>query len=326
MGTTPPWPASSWCSDAGGVTAGGITSGIAGVPQVSEVEPPSGRRRLKLLVAYDGSGLRGFAAQPGQRTVAGELAGAIERVAGHPVRLVCAGRTDAGVHAWGQVVHVDVDSLVDPVRLQRSCNGLLSPAIVVRAAEVAPCGFDARRQALSRCYRYQVLNAPLPDPFLAGVAWQVPEPLDLRAMQAATDPLLGEHDFSVFCRRPKLPRGAGPATATPPNAGQPSLVRRVLQASWSEVAPDVWWPVDGGPAGLPACGRLLRFSIEANAFCHQMVRSMMGMLVAVGRGQLRAGEVAALVRRGERGLAPSPAPPHGLCLWGVRYGPDGNHP
>ncbi|MBO0893307.1 MAG: tRNA pseudouridine synthase A [Acidimicrobiales bacterium] len=319
-----------------------MTAGVAaGAPQAGEAGRPDGRRRLKLVLAYDGTGLRGFAAQPGQRTVAGELSGAIERVAGHPVRLVCAGRTDAGVHAFGQVVHVDVDARVDPVRLQRSCNGLLSPAIVVRAAEVAPCGFDARRQALSRRYRYQVLNAPAPDPFLSGVAWHVPEPLDLRGMQAATDPLLGEHDFSVFCRRPKLPReaggpepggpgAAGPGVSGPAEAPKASLVRRVLEASWSEDSPNVWWPVGEGPggtpAGVPSCGRLLRFSVEANAFCHQMVRSMVGMLVAVGRGQLRAGEVGALVRSGDRGLAPSPAPPHGLCLWGVRYGPDGNHP
>lgn len=304
----------------------------AGAPPAGEVGPPSRRRRLKLLVAYDGTGLRGFAAQPAQQTVAGELSGAIERVAGHPVRLVCAGRTDAGVHAWGQVVHVDLDPAVDPVRLQRSCNRLLSPAIVVRAAEVAPCGFDARRQALSRCYRYQILNAPVPDPFLARVAWQVPGPLDLRAMQAATDPLLGEHDFAVFCRRPKLrdptwlaatePGAVRPDPAGPPPGPVASLVRRVLRASWLEVAPDVWWPAGGGPASA----RLLRFSVEANAFCHQMVRSMVGMLVAVGRGQLRAGEVGALVRGGDRSLVPSPAPAHGLCLWGVRYSPDGDYP
>jgi tRNA pseudouridine38-40 synthase len=273
------------------------------------------------VVAYDGAGLRGFAPQPDQRTVAGELSGVIERMTGHPARLVCAGRTDAGVHAWGQVVHVDLDPGIDPVRLQRACNRLLSPAIVVRAAEEAPCGFDARRQAVSRCYRYQVLNTPFPDPFLAGLAWHVPEPLDLRAMQAATDPLLGEHDFSAFCRRPKQkdaggPFSDGPAAEGPTNRPPPSLVRRVLQAAWFDAGrPDAGRP----DAGRPDAGRLLCFSVEANAFCHQMVRSMVGMLVSVGRGQLRAGEVAALVRSGDRALAPPPAPAHGLCLWAVRY-------
>jgi tRNA pseudouridine38-40 synthase len=308
----------------------------SGRPRPGEPGPSSPGRRLKLVVAYDGAGLRGFALQPGQRTVAGELSGVIERVAGHAAKLVCAGRTDAGVHAWGQVVHVDLDPGIDPVRLQRACNRILSPSIVVRAAEVAPCGFDARRQAVSRCYRYQVLNTPLPDPFLAGVAWHVPEPLDLRAMQAATDPLLGEHDFSAFCRRPKQkdagepaaaepaavePAAAGPAAAGPAAAGPairppPSLVRRVLRASWSDAgSPDAGEP----DAGQPDAGRLLCFTVEANAFCHQMVRSMVGMLVSVGRGQLRAGEVAALLRSGDRGLVPSPAPAHGLCLWAVRY-------
>lgn len=265
---------------------------------MSNASPAEGRR-LKLVVAYEGTGFRGFAPQPGQRTVAGDLAGAIERVAGHPVRLVCAGRTDAGVHAWAQVVHVDLHRSVDPERLQRACNRLLSPAIVVRAADVAPCGFDARRQATSRRYRYQVLNAPLPDPFLARTAWQVPEPLDLAAMRAATDPLLGEHDFSVFCRRPPAIEGRPPA----------SMVRRVLDASWSEEL------LQGGRAN----GRLLRFEVEANAFCHQMVRSMVAALVAVGRGRLRAGDLSGLLQSGDRARVPSPAPACGLCLWGVRY-------
>jgi tRNA pseudouridine38-40 synthase len=318
----------------------------SGVPQASEAGLSGPSQRLRLVVAYDGTGFRGFAGQPGQRTVAGELSGVIERVAGHPARLVCAGRTDAGVHAWGQVVHVDVDPRVDPVRLQRACNRLLSPAIVVRAAEVTSCDFDARRSVLSRCYRYQVLNAPLPDPFLAGVAWLVPEPLDLRAMEAATDPLLGEHDFSALCRRPRQrdagtsdagtsdagtsdagrPDAQGPGGARPAGRRPPSLVRRVLEASWSTaVRPDAGRP-DAGRPGADDGGRLLRFSVEANAFCHQMVRSMVGVLVAVGRGRLRAGEVGALLRSGDRSLAPPPAPPHGLCLWAVRYGPDDDNP
>src|SRR5690606_36967586 len=145
----------------------------------------------------------------------------LERVLRHPVELTCAGRTDAGVHGWGQVVSFDAEAAaVDPERLRSSLNALCGPAIVVRAAAVdeRPV-FDARFDAVARRYRYTVLNRPVPDPFLAATAWHIPQPLDLRAMQAACDPLIGEHDFSSFCRRPKDKPGA-------------SLVRRVLRAHW----------------------------------------------------------------------------------------------
>ncbi len=252
--------------------------------------PPEGASlRVRLTVAYDGSGFHGFAANPGVRTVAGSLAAALEKVLGHAVELTCAGRTDAGVHAWGQVAHFDTHGQPDVASLQRSLNRMLNPAVVVRDAAVAPRGFDARRSATGRRYRYTLLNRHLPDPFLAATTWHVPEALDVRAMELACDPLLGEHDWSSFCRRP------------PGDGG--SLVRVVRDARWLELG-------EG----------LLRFDIEASAFCHQMVRSVVGTLVAVGRGTKRAGEVAAIIRAGDRSLAARPAPPHGLCLWEVLYG------
>ena len=162
------------------------------------------------MISYDGAGFRGFAAQPGQRTVAGVLGEAIAVVVGHRVELVCAGRTDAGVHARGQVVHVDVGEDTDTVRLVRSVNTLLKPSVVIRSAEIAPPGFDARRSARARRYRYLVLEHDTPDPLLAPVSWHVPGPLDLRAMAAAADALLGEHDFRAFCRRAARDRGGDP--------------------------------------------------------------------------------------------------------------------
>jgi tRNA pseudouridine38-40 synthase len=248
--------------------------------------------RVMMTVAYDGSGFHGFAANPGVRTVAGELSSAIARVVGHPVQLTCAGRTDSGVHAWGQVVHFDTPSQVDGVALQRSINKLLSPAVVVRSVGDAPAGFDARRWATGRRYRYTVLNRPLPDPFLAATSWHVEDPLDIRAMALACDPLIGEHDWSSFCRRPP----------DDPAMGAPSLIRVVREAGWMDLG-------DGR----------LRFEVEASAFCHQMVRSLVGTLVAVGRGRLKAGDVAAILRAKDRKGAAEPAPPHGLCLWEVTY-------
>ncbi|MGH9057750.1 MAG: tRNA pseudouridine(38-40) synthase TruA, partial [Acidimicrobiales bacterium] len=130
--------------------------------------------RVRLLVAYDGGGFHGFALQPGVATVGGALAGALERHLRHTVELTCAGRTDSGVHAWGQVVSFDARAGVDPAGLQRAVNRALRPAIVVRAAEVAEDGYDARRSATGRRYRYTVRNHPVPDPFTARTAWHVP--------------------------------------------------------------------------------------------------------------------------------------------------------
>jgi tRNA pseudouridine38-40 synthase len=248
---------------------------------------------VRLTVAYDGSGFRGFAPNVGVRTVAGDLAGAIGRVLGHDVTLTCAGRTDAGVHAWGQVVHFDARAGADLVALQRSLNKMLGPAVVIRAVATAPDDFDARHSATGRRYRYTVLNRPLPDPFLAATTWHVDDPLDIGSMTLACDPLIGEHDWTSFCRRPPGPE---------PASGPRSMVRVVREAGWADLG-------DG----------LLRFEIEASAFCHQMVRSLVGTLVAVGRGRLRAGDIGTIIRARDRSRAGEPAPPHGLCLWEVSY-------
>ena len=256
--------------------------------------------RLRLLVAYDGSGFHGFALNEGVATVAGVLSEAIGTVLGSPVTLTAAGRTDTGVHAWGQVVSFDVPvgephAGLDLDALQRSVNALCAPAIAVRSVERAAPDFDARFSARWRCYRYTLLNDPVPDPFLAVSTWHVDRPLDLRLMRLACDPFIGEHDFSSFCRRPKRPAGEPPAT----------LVRRVTSARWDDVG------------DVP--GRLLRFEIVANAFCHQMVRSIVGTMVEVGLGRRSAGSILATLRARNRSTAGQLAPPHGLCLWEVGY-------
>jgi tRNA pseudouridine38-40 synthase len=242
---------------------------------------------VRLDVAYLGAGFHGFAAQPGLRTVGGALTAVLERALRHTVELTCAGRTDRGVHAWGQVVSFRARADVDPEALRRSVNKALGPAVVVRAAAVSRPDFDARHSATGRLYRYTIVNRPEPDPFLAATAWHVALPLDVRAMRLACDPLYGEHDFSSFCRRP--PAGG-------------SLVRRVRAADWVELG-----------AGL------LRFDIEASSFCQQMVRAVVGTMVDVGTGKRRAGEMSGILRARTRSAAGQLAPPHGLCLWAVTY-------
>lgn len=254
-----------------------------------------------MTVAYDGSGFRGFVVNAGVRTVAGTLSAALGRVLRHPVVLTCAGRTDAGVHAWGQVVSFDTTAPhVEVGALQRSLNRQCRPAIVVREIAVVSERFDARRSARSRCYRYSILNRPVADPFLAATTWWVKEPLDLAAMRLAADPLVGVHDFASFCRRPKLDAGVEPA----------SLVRRVLDVRWHDLG-------EG----------LLRFDIEATSFCQQMVRAVIGTMVDMGTaGGRRAGDMLAILESRDRVRAGDLAPGHGLCLWSVDYGAETEGP
>lgn len=259
---------------------------------------------LRGTVAYDGTRFHGFAQNEGVRTVAGELVDAASRVLGVPVELTVAGRTDAGVHAVGQVVGLEVPAgtPVDVDRLRNSLNGMVGPEVAVSMLEVAPESFHARFDATWRSYRYRVLNSPVHDPFLAATAWWVPDALDLGAMQAAGDLLVGEHDFSSFCRKPKHRRDE-------------PLVRRVTEVRWERADRGGGW--DSAPV---ADGDVVRLAISATAFCHQMVRSVTGTMVDVGRGRLRPDDVAEILAAKDRDAAGQVAPPRGLCLWAVGYG------
>ena len=238
--------------------------------------------RVRLLIAYDGTGFRGLAPNPGVRTVVGELQRVLTPLVGSEPVIVMSGRTDAGVHAWGQVLSFDAPEGTDLARIQRSVNSVLGPEIVAReVSEVDDPGFSARYSATGRRYRYTIVNREVPDPFLAPTAWWVPHPLDVDAMNEAAALVVGEHDFSSFCRRPK---------------GDPeaSLVRRVTGARWLRLdPPDV-----------------LRFDIEGSAFCHQMVRSIVGFLVAVGRDQRTVDDLTTTLGRPRPGcrLPARPAP------------------
>lgn len=220
----------------------------------------------------------------------GALIEALERVLREPVVLSMGGRTDTGVHAWGQVVSFDVTAAdVDLDRVRRSVNSQLGPRVVVRDVAAAADEFSARYSALARRYRYTVLNRAVPDPFRAATSWHVEGPLDLGAMRMACDPLIGEHDFTSFCREPR-----GVATF--------SMVRRVTDARWLDLG-------DG----------VLRFDIEATSFCQQMVRAVVGTMVTIGTGKLTAGDMIGILRARVRAAGGRVAPPHGLCLWEIVY-------
>jgi tRNA pseudouridine38-40 synthase len=266
-------------------------------------------QRWRFGVAYRGTAFHGFAAQPDQRTVAGEIAAALKTVARLdelPI-LTCAGRTDAGVHATGQVIHVDLpDPLPDgrdgpptPELVMRSLNKLLPDEVSITSAELVDETFDARFSARWRRYRYLVHESPTPDPLLTETAWRVSGTLDVRSMHQAIGSILGSHDFRAFCRK------------APGTTSQDPIIRLVTEASVREVPPS-------GAVDL-AAGRLIRFELQASSFCHQMVRSVVGQVVDLGLGRSNAADLVALLRQGDREGAAQPAPSHGLCLIGVGY-------
>lgn len=223
----------------------------------------------------------------------GELVPAVSKVVRATVQFSMSGRTDAGVHAWGQVLSGDLPGETDLGDLQRRVNTMCAPDISIRAIEWAEPGFDARFSAMSRRYRYHVWNDPAPNPLLSEITWHVHRPLDLEAMQAAAEPLIGEHDFASFCRKPKVPDGMEPA----------SLVRILREATWRRV--------DDSP--------MLRFEIAGSAFCHQMVRSIVGTMVDIGIGRIHHTKMADILAARSRDVAGGVAPPTGLILWDVGY-------
>lgn len=241
---------------------------------------------IRLTLAYDGTGFHGWARQPGVRTVEGVLGQSLGQMLPHAPGLSVAGRTDAGVHAEGQVASFVAPDGTDPVRLQRALNGMLGPEVVVLDARRGPAGFDARRSATGRLYRYRIETGEVPSPFTARFAWHRPGPLSIGLMRAAARLLEGEHDFTSFCRAPKLPA---------------STVRTLRRLAVS------------------ARGEHVEVSATADGFLHQMVRSLVGTLVAVWEGKIEPEAMPAILAARDRAVAGPIAPPRGLSLSRVMY-------
>ncbi|MBN2495344.1 MAG: tRNA pseudouridine(38-40) synthase TruA [Deltaproteobacteria bacterium] len=244
---------------------------------------------MRLLVAYDGSAYVGWQVQPNGPSVQAAIEAAFERLTGSAGRARAASRTDAGVHALGQVVVLDEPGRHGPEVVRKGLNALLPDDIVVREAELAPPGFDPRHSACGKHYRYSFHNDRVPPLFRRGQRWHIRAPLDLESMQRACAHLQGEHDFSAF-------RAAGCEAKSP--------VRRIDRI------------------GLVRDGSLLALDVLGRAFLKQMVRNLAGTLVDVGRGRLSPEGLRGLLLGRDRTRAGRCAPAKGLCLVRVFYEPD----
>ena len=244
--------------------------------------------QLKLLVEYDGTRFLGWQLQPDGPTVQGVLEQALATALREPVRVRAAGRTDAGVHATGQVVAVPVSRVPDDLsRLAWSLNALTPEDVAIREVTVVDDAFDPRRHAKSRRYEYRILNSPTPSAFWHRYAWHHARPLDADAMSVAAGALVGEHDCAAF-----QAADADPVLST---------VRRILVSE------------------IERAGEFLFYRIEATAFLKHMVRNVVGTLVEIGRGERPASAMAEVLAGRDRRRAGRTAPPHGLVLVAVRY-------
>ena len=242
--------------------------------------------RIAVGIEYDGSAYCGWQVQPGAATVQAAVEAALARVADAPVAITCAGRTDAGVHARGQVAHFDAPAARRLRAWLLGTNTHLAPGIALRWARAVPDHFHARYSATARLYRYLILNRAARSALAHGRALAVHRPLDAAAMQAAGQFLVGEHDFSAF-------RAAECQARSP--VRRLDRIEVVRQGEW------------------------LYVDVEANAFLHHMVRNIVGLLLVVGRGEAPPGRAREQLESRTRSTGAATAPAHGLYLWQVRY-------
>ena len=254
-------------------------------------------RFLQLMLAYDGTEFVGWQIQPSQRTVQQTLQNALQKITGHATTVIASGRTDAGVHALGQVVSIRTESALSCDVLLQALNANLPRDVAALDLSEAPDGFHAIRDARCKTYRYVIHDGQRPDVFSRAYCWRVPQRLDTPAMQQAASVLLGTHDFSSF-------ESSGSERAT--------SVRTIHQSSVTRE--------EGRGGGGYLSGDRVVYEVTANGFLYNMVRAIVGTLVDVGRGAIIPGEVVEILLAQDRKSGRMTAPSHGLFLVSVEYG------
>jgi tRNA pseudouridine38-40 synthase len=268
---------------------------------------------LKLTVAYDGTDFRGWQIQPGQPTIQGALTDVVQQLTQERLNLQGSGRTDAGVHAWGQVVSFKTDSELAPGEFLRGCNALLPRSIRVREAEEVSPNFHARWRAQAKTYVYSIYRGTIVPPFRWRYVLHVPQELDFAAMAEAARYFEGERDFTTFST----------SSGSEEEDRDQTMIRHVFR---SEL---ITRPIAGASSDLDAisgqaprpgkCPEEWLYVIRGSSFLRYMVRKIVGTLIQVGRGRRPAGEIPALLEKRDRACAGPTAPPHGLCLQSVEY-------
>ena len=275
------------------------------------IQPAPDLQTWKLTLAYDGTNFQGWQVQPGHPTIQGELQAALGRVTGESPLPQGSGRTDAGVHALGQVASFSLRAPIPPENLQRALNRTLPPSIRVSKTSMARSAFHARHSAIAKTYEYRILRTADCSPFLARYVYACARPLDFGALEASARLFEGEHDFLSFAATdPDLThRGSDPIeiqlqNLKPPAAAE-STVRTIFSSAWEQRPTDA--------------GELLVYRIRGNGFLHHMVRNLVGTMIDVGRGQLALDEIPRILAARRRSEAGPTAPARGLFLHSVHY-------
>jgi len=255
-----------------------------------------GLRNIRVTIAYDGTGFHGWQRQPSVPTVQACLEDAISRVVGEPVRLFGSGRTDAGVHALGQVANFTSSCRIPLSNLVKAVNNILPPEVRLRQACEVPLRFHARYDVRSKTYRYRILQSEVCSPFLWHFVWHCPHALDRRRMAAAARSFIGTHDFTSFA-------ASGDPGDDGPEYDSESMTRTVFSSKI------LWSPKT----------QILTYQVQGDGFLHHMVRNLTGTLVEAGRGKLEATDALRILRARDRSGAGPTAPAQGLCLMRVEY-------
>jgi tRNA pseudouridine38-40 synthase len=263
---------------------------------VESLEATEQRQNWRVLLAYDGSDFRGWQVQPDQPTIQGELSDAIERVTRERVLPQGSGRTDAGVHALGQVASFCLAAPIPPANLVRALNRTLPESIRVLTAEIAPPDFHARHNAVEKTYEYRIFRGEICLPTLARYVYALNWPLDVEAMARAAGDVLGEHDFSSFAAND--PDASQRETDT---MREQDCLRTILESRWTELED------------------LLTYHVTGSGFLHHMVRNLVGTFLEVGRGAMAAESIPGVLAARSRTAAGPTAPARGLFLVGVKY-------